>query len=301
VQKAGGFCPFCEGNEDKTPPEIMALRDPDTQPNTAGWRVRVVPNKFPALKVEGQLGKAGYGIYDMMNGIGAHEVIVETPRHCTSMVEFSDENVTDVLTVYRERLLDLKNDKRLVYGLVFKNVGSIAGASLEHTHSQLIAMPIIPNLVTREMRGAREFFNYRGRCLFCAIIQQELATETRITYYDDMFIAFCPFAARFPFETWILPRQHMSHYELTSDAELKALGGFLKTVLTKLEKALDKPPYNLILHTTPLNSGELEEYHWHIEIIPRVTKLAGFEQGSGFYINPIPPETAAEFMRKIEA
>jgi len=299
-QSIGGFCPFCAGNEDKTPPEIAAIRDDGSQPNSPGWRVRVVPNKFPALRIEGDLGKAGYGVYDMMNGIGAHEVIIETPEHHTSMVSLTDEHVADIIWMYRERLADLKNDKRLVYGIIFKNVGRQAGASLEHTHSQLIAMPVIPNLVAREIRGAREFYNYRGRCIYCDIIQQEIATESRVEQEDDMYLSFAPFAARFPFETWVVPKNHFSHFEDITREEVEVLAKHLRLILAKLEKALSNPPYNFVIHTAPLNSGELEEYHWHIEIIPRLTKVAGFEWGTGFYINPIPPESAAEFVRQVE-
>ena len=175
----GRFCPFCEGNEDKTPNEIIAYRRPNTQRNRPGWRVRVVPNKFPALEIEGELNKRGEGIYDMMRGVGAHEVIVESPQHVMSTSELSEEQVREVLWVYRDRLVDLKKDPRLVYGMIFKNVGAAAGASLEHTHSQLIVTPIVPINVWEEMTGSLEFYNYRGRCVYCDMIQQELAMEKR--------------------------------------------------------------------------------------------------------------------------
>jgi UDPglucose--hexose-1-phosphate uridylyltransferase len=292
-----GACPFCEGNEDKTPPEILAYRDRGARPNAPGWRVRVVPNKFPALKIEGGLNKRGDGIYDKMAGVGAHEVIIESPQHHVSMAELSDHNIQEILWVYRDRLVDLKKDNRLVHGMLFKNVGSAAGASLEHTHSQLIVTPIVPISVWEEMTGGLEFYNYRGRCIYCDIIQQELATESRIVLDTEHFTAFCPYASRFPFETWILPKTHSSHYENIPKPGVEDLGVTLKTVLTKLEKALDSPPYNYIIHTAPFDHQELPHYHWHIEIIPRLTKVAGFEWGSGFYINPMPPEDAARFLR----
>jgi UDPglucose--hexose-1-phosphate uridylyltransferase len=295
-----GFCPFCKGNEAKTPPEIMAYREAGSRPNEGGWRVRVVPNKFPALRVEGDLGKVGYGIYDMMNGIGAHEVIIETPEHQTSLAPLSEANIREVLWAYRDRLVDLKKDRRLVYGMVFKNVGSVAGASLEHTHSQLICTPIVPRTVVGEMNGAQEFFRYRGRCLFCDMIQQEVDSAKRVVLDGPQFVSFAPFASRFPFETWILPRQHSSHFENLQRMEVDELARTLKVVLTKLERSLENPPYNYILHTAPFNTADLEHFHWHIEIIPRLTKVAGFEWGTGFYINPVPPEKAAEFMRGVE-
>lgn len=299
-QSKGGFCPFCGGNEDKTPPEIMAQRDPGSRRDGPGWRVRVVPNKFPALRVEGNLNKSGMGMYDVMNGVGAHEVIIETPEHHLSMVALSDATVAEVIWTYHARLVDLKRDTRLAYGLIFKNVGSVAGASLEHTHSQLIATPIVPNLVQRETRGGRDYFAFRGRCLFCDMIQQELSSESRIAHDSENFISFCPFAGRFPFETWILPKRHLSHFETLDRNGVTELAVHLKAVLKKLETALEDPPYNFLIHTAPWNEPEMEEYHWHIEIIPRLTKVAGFEWGTGFYINPIPPEKAAEFMRQVD-
>jgi UDPglucose--hexose-1-phosphate uridylyltransferase len=290
-------CPFCEGNEDQTPPEIIAYRERGSRSNGPGWRVRVIPNKFPALKIEGSLNKRGEGIYDKMAGVGAHEVIVESPQHHLSMASLSEENIREILWVYRDRLVDLKKDNRLLHGLLFKNVGPAAGASLEHTHSQLIVTPTVPISVWEEMTGALEFYNYRGRCIFCDIIQQELATESRIVLDTPHFTAFCPYASRFPFETWIVPKGHSSHYENIPKNALDDLGGTLRQVLTRLEQALDSPPYNYIIHTAPFDHQELPHYHWHIEIIPRLTKVAGFEWGSGFYINPMPPEDAAGFLR----
>src|SRR3990167_9187788 len=265
----GGYCPFCEGNEDKTPQEIMAYRERGTQPNTKGWRVRVVSNKFPALRIEGNLNKRGEGIYDSTNGIGAHEVIIESPKHIISLTELDNKQVEEVLWTYRDRLVDLKKDKRFIYGLLFKNVGTAAGATLEHSHSQLIVTPIVPITVMHEMNGCEEFYKYRGRCLFCDMVQQELSTGTRIVLEDDNL----------------------------QKLEIEELAQVLRTVLLKLEASLEFPPYNYIVHTTPFVFGEIEHYHWHIEIIPRLTRVAGFEWGTGFYINTVTPESAAEFLR----
>jgi UDPglucose--hexose-1-phosphate uridylyltransferase len=300
LQPEGGLCPFCEGQEDKTPPEIIAYRERGARPNKPGWRIRVVPNKFPALRIEGQLNKRGDGIYDQMAGIGAHEVVIESPQHHVSMSTLSEDNIREVLWVYRDRLVDLKKDPRLVHGMLFKNVGAAAGASLEHTHSQLIATPIVPISVWEEMTGSLEFFNYRGRCIYCDMIHQELATESRVVLDTPHFTAFCPYASRFPFETWIAPKAHSSHFENIPKPGVDDLGSVLRQVLNKLELALDRPPYNYIIHTAPFDHQELPHYHWHIEIIPRLTKVAGFEWGSGFYINPVPPEDAAKFLREVD-
>lgn len=297
---AEGLCPFCEGQEDKTPAEIIAYRERHSRSNERGWRVRVVPNKFPALQVEGDINKRGEGMYDKMHGIGAHEVIIECPFHEISIAQLAEENIREVLWVYRDRLVDLKKDQRLLFGMLFKNVGVQAGASLDHSHSQLIVTPIVPVNIWEEMNGAQEFFNYRGRCIYCDMIHQELGTEKRVVLDTPNFVAFCPFASRFPFEVWIVPKHHNSHYENIQRMEIEDLGTVLKTVLLKLEVALDKPPYNYVVHTGPFNAQSLPHYHWHVEIIPRLTRVAGFEWGTGFYINPVPPEQAAQFLQETE-
>lgn len=296
----GVFCPFCEGSEDSTPSEILAYREPGSEPNGVRWRTRVVPNKFPALQVEGDLDKRADGIYDVMNGIGAHEVIIECPHHETNMSRLPVDNVREVLWVYRDRLVDLKKDPRLVHGLIFKNKGAPAGASLEHTHSQLIVTPVVPIWVWEEMTGALEFYNFRGRCIYCDMIQQELATGSRIALDTPNFVVFCPFASRFPFEVWILPKRHSSQFENIQRQGIDELGMVIKTTLSKLEAALDDPPYNYVIHTAPFDSGELPHYHWHMELLPRLTRVAGFEWGSGFYINPVLPEEAAGFLRDVD-
>jgi len=292
-----GACPFCRGNEDMTPPQIFSISDDSSSSNGDDWQVRVVPNKFPALRIEGDLNKRGDGIYDLMNGIGAHEVIIETPRHEKSLGGLSHSEVVKVLIAYRSRLLDLKRDKRFIYGMLFKNVGQPAGASVEHTHSQLIVLPTVPKLVKEEMAGAKIFYDYRGRCLFCDMIRQETEAETRIVQKNEKFIAFNPYASRFPFETWILPVNHESHFENITDDSFDALAEVLLSTVKKLESTLQEPSYNYMLHTTPFDIYHSELYHWHIEIIPRLTRVAGFEWGTDFYINPVPPENAAGFLR----
>lgn len=293
-------CPFCEGHEVHTPNEIMSYRTVGSAANGPGWRVRVVPNKFPALGIEGKLHKRGLGLYDMMSGIGAHEVIIECPQHEMRMSHLPVENIREVLWSYRDRLVDLKNDPRLVYGMLFKNVGAPAGASLEHSHSQLIVTPIVPINVQEEMTGALNFYQYRGRCIYCDLVQEELEQDKRLVLDTPNFLCFAPFASRFPFETWIVPKTHASHYENITKNEIEELGTVLKTILMKQEVALDRPAYNYIIHTSPLDSQPLKHYHWHLEIIPRLTRVAGFEWGTGFYINPVPPEQAAKYLRETE-
>ncbi|MFH1830729.1 MAG: galactose-1-phosphate uridylyltransferase [Pseudomonadota bacterium] len=294
------FCPFCEGNEQSTPSEVLCYRQEGTQPNTRGWTLRAFPNKFPALMIEGEIGRRGDGIYDMMNGIGAHEVIVETPEHATNIVDLPEDRFQDVLWAYRDRIMDLKKDKRFRYILVFKNRGLRAGASLEHTHSQLIALPIVPKAVAEEMYGTKNYYDYKERCLFCDLVSQEIEEQKRVVTENEDFLAICPYAPRFPFETWILPKKHGSHYENATKHEIKNLTALFQRTLKKLNAALKDPPYNFMLHTSPVNESELQHYHWHIEITPRISRVAGFERGSGFYINPTAPEVSAQFLRELE-
>jgi UDPglucose--hexose-1-phosphate uridylyltransferase len=294
----GKFCPFCEGNEDKTPPEILGWRQNGQGPNQKGWTLRVVPNKFPALGIEGELARQGEGLFDKMNGVGAHEVIIETPDHTTTLSQLPEKRVEDVLWAYRDRMLDLKKDRRFRYILIFKNHGEAAGASLEHTHSQLIALPVVPIYVREEVEGAKTYYNFKERCIFCDIIRQEAASGPRVIEETDHFLVLSPYAPRFPFETWILPRQHEASFENSQSHVFENLARVLKRLLQKLDQVLEYPPYNFVLHTSPLNENTQDYYHWHFEIMPKLTKVAGFEWGSGFYINPTPPEEAARFLRE---
>jgi UDPglucose--hexose-1-phosphate uridylyltransferase len=298
--KGGGFCPFCEGNEDKTPPEILAYRKDGRKPNTAGWSLRTVPNKFPALQIEGGLDKRGEGMFDKMNGVGAHEVVIETPEHVNMMSTLSERQIEDVLWAYRDRILDLKKDKRFRYILIFKNQGSAAGASLEHTHSQVIALPIVPKRVAEEIEGAKRYYAYKDRCVYCDIIRQELETNIRVIKENRGFISLAPFTPRFPFETWILPKMHDACFEDALKEEFELLAAILKDTLMRIDITLNNPPYNFLIHNSPLHGNDADYYHWHIEVIPKLTKVAGFEWGTGFYINPTPPEDAAKYMREVE-
>ena len=293
------FDPFVSGNEDKTPHEIAAYRKAGDA-NKPGWRVRVVPNKFPALQVEGGLNKKGDGIYDRMQGLGAHEVIIDTPLPVRSITELPDTSVQEMLWMYRDRLVDLRRDRRLKYGMVFKNVGEAAGATLYHSHSQLIVTPIIPRNVLHKLEACREFYEYRGRCLVCDMVSQELEQKARVVLDSGLFLAFEPYAPRTPFETWIIPKNHESHYEDIAQQAGEELAFILKRSLALIERGLGPVPYNYMLFTSPFDAGALPHFHWHIEIIPRLTKLAGFEWGTGFYINPVPPEDAAEFLRSVK-
>jgi len=262
----------------------------------------MVPNKFPALQIEGALDRRGEGLYDKMNGIGAHEVVIETPQHDRDLADLPVEHLELVLHAYRERMIDLHKDRRFRYVLIFKNHGGPAGATLEHSHTQLIALPIIPKHLQEELEGARRYYELKERCVFCDIVAQETAHDNgrRVVAVTDRFVALAPYAPRFPFETWILPRRHDSSYERIEGAEeMRDLAGLLKDTIQRLNVALERPPFNFVVHTAPVSDGDLEYYHWHLEIMPKLTRVAGFEIGSGFYINPTPPEDAAQYLREL--
>jgi UDPglucose--hexose-1-phosphate uridylyltransferase len=235
-----------------------------------------------------------------MNGIGAHEVFIESPDHDATLSTMPLRAVEELLKAFRDRMLDLRGDRRFQYTLIFKNEGQVAGATLEHSHSQLIALPIVPIQVQEELDGCRKHFELKERCIYCDIIRQEMQTRGRIVAETPLFIALEPFAPRFPFETWVLPKRHLSSYPASTAEDFRDLAGLLQDTLRRLDRALSNPPYNFVLHTSPFRDETNDYYHWHIEIMPKLTNIAGFEWGSGFYINPTPPEEAAAFLRDIK-
>jgi len=305
---AEGECPFCQGSEEHTPPAILTYPNSTHDRNKLDWKVRVIPSIKPMLKIEGDLGRSGLGIYDMMNGIGAHEVVIETPEHINNIADLSIEQIDNVLDVYIHRITDLSRDNRFKYVLVFKNHGWVAGGGrIKHSRSQLVATPATPKRVKEELAGARRYFDYRERCIFCDLIKQELESKDRLIIDIDGFLAIVPFASRFPFEIWVLPKKHACDFIALDGSSRKDLAKILKIVLLKLKIGLGDPPFNYIIHNAPFRRPKVgywktieEDYHWHIEIMPRLTRVAGFEWGTGFYICPLPPEDAAKFLREVK-
>lgn len=314
-------CPFCYGNEDKTPPEVTAIRLNNSQPNTTGWLVRVVPNKFPALSLEefdalqknpqsnsnntennnSKVDKSDRDkLYLSIPAYGAHEVIIESPKHNTTLSSHSKTQLTMIWETIRNRYVEHKSNSNLKYVQVFKNHGHVAGASLMHTHFQVISTPNVPSTVAAELAYSLEYFIDTGKCIHCQIIHNELERSLRIIHETKDFVAFCPFASRFPFEISIMPKKHSSSFTNLSNTEIDDLSSLTKTVFTRLDNALTDPPFNLVIHSTPQNLKAEEYYHWHIEIVPRLTKIAGFEFGTGYYINPTTPENAAKFLNHKE-
>lgn len=301
-------CPLCPNNEDRTPPEVFAIRLDGSKPNTPGWLVRVVPNKFPALKLDGELNRRGIGLFDMMNGIGAHEVVIETPDHSADWDTMPVEQLHRVFLAYQARLKALSEDPRFRYLLVFRNYGVQAGASLSHPHSQIIALPIVPQLPKEKLIAARQYFLDKERCLFCDLIFQEQELQKRIVFENKNIIVLSPFAARFPYELHFFPKQHSYDFAQASDDVLKDLAEAMKQILVALKRLIGQHAYNLVLQNAPNPVprpgrpdywGTLPyDYHWHWEFLPRLTRVAGFEWGTGFYINPVSPEAAAEVLRE---
>jgi UDPglucose--hexose-1-phosphate uridylyltransferase len=267
--------------------------------NQPGWSLRVVPSKFAVLKVEGTLDREGDGILDSMSGVGAHEVLIETPAHALSLTDLTEQSIERVFTALRERFRDLRNDHRLRYVHAFRNFGVAAGARVEHAHSQLIALPLVPLRVRDEIETARAHYDAKERCLYCDLIRQEIRCGSRLVLETDRFAVIEPYASRYPFETWILPKQHRSHYEDVEVDHLANLAWVLKSTLLRLEKALERPAYNMVIHTAPAQEFANPFYHWHIELLPKVTRVSGFDLGTGYYVNPTPPEEAAQFLREI--
>jgi len=297
-----------------TPPEVLALgRDADC-PNDKGWSVRVVPNKFPALTLDSPdaggraASERGSGdgphdpgeLFQRLPAIGVHEVLIESPNHDSTFGTHSQSQMEDILEALVARARALSRDRRLSYLQIFKNWGRVAGASLEHTHCQLIATPIVPAVIEEELATAREHYDRTGECLYCAIVKAEAAEGVRVVERSDRFLVFCPYAARFPFETWIVPLAHSARFEDIEVAELADLARTLRCTIRRFELGFETFPYNLIWHTSPWTGDFGAYYHWHLELVPRLATLAGFELGTGYYINPTAPEDAAMSLRECD-
>ena len=287
-------CPFCPGNESQAPPAVMA------HPSEQNWRVRVVPNKFAALAREGAPVRCIERWRRRMNGVGIHDVVVETRDHSLTTALLPVDNLADVLRCYRSRYVDMSADPRMTHVTIFKNHGENAGTSLEHPHSQIIATPVISSQVRYRLHEALRHHDEYGECMFCVAIQDELKDQERIVVESQHFVALEPFASATPFATYIYPRRHMASFGAIQDGEIGDLAKVLKTVLAKLYVGLDNPDFNYTIRSAPHENAGVMYYHWYLSIIPRLTRVAGFELGSGMFINTVLPEAAAEFLRNVE-
>jgi UDPglucose--hexose-1-phosphate uridylyltransferase len=292
-------CPFCPGNEHMTPPELLAYRRKGTERNGPGWWVRVIPNKFAALSYEGTLEHKEVGIYDVMPGVGAHEVVVEMPEHDKQLFQADKKQIEEVIWAYRDRYMALREDPRIKYILIFKNYGVTAGSSIAHSHSQIVGTPVIPQKIMSKIRGVDQYREYVEKCVYCDVIDWELQDGERVVSENESFVTIAPFASRSPFHLLILPKEHCSCFARMDRITIADFASILKDTLVRLDKCLNNPPYNYTLITAPVESDQLENFHWHLEIIPRLTTPAGFEIGTSIYINVTPPEEAARYLREI--
>jgi len=290
-------CPFCPGNEGKTPPELLAYREAGTAPNSPGWQVRVIPNRFAALHPEGEVQVRDPHWFTTVTGVGAHEVIVESPLHSASPATMSTEQVTQVLSAAAERFEALTQDRRLNYIAFFRNNGLAGGSSLTHPHIQIIATPVAPTNIRAEIEEARRHHDDRLHCVYCETIDNEREAGRRVLFETDAYFVYEPFASRWPFETWIVPKQHEPTLKPEGVPQLALLADALRRTLRALYDGLGNPAYNLVLHEAPLRDSCEDYYHWHLEILPRLATAAGFELGTGIWINSVLPEDAAPYLR----
>jgi UDPglucose--hexose-1-phosphate uridylyltransferase len=289
-------CPFCPGNESMSPPEILSIEDP----GTGCWRVRVFANKYPALSPVGSTKRREEdGFFRSMDGIGMHEIIVETPRHDERLARMDAGDIKLVLRAYRERYNALRTAESVRAIIIFKNHGPSAGTSLIHSHSQLVATPVIPRTMRIRRSVAADYFDSTGRCLYTDLVEHERDAGTRILYETNRFVVFHPFASTRPFETWIVPKSRQASFGSITDQDLAQLAGMLQTTLGALDGGLNNPDYNYILHSAPIGEEDVKYFLWHLRIIPRTTTMAGFEIGSGMCINPAMPEDTAQFIREL--
>lgn len=293
-------CVFCYGNEHATPAEVYCFRERPNSDNNSGWTLRIVTNKFSALNLDGNFAVDNNNLLKTTGyARGKAEVVIESPHHSLNTALFPEMQITLMLRSYKERYIELSKDKEIQYISIFKNNGSHAGATIAHPHSQIIATPVIPPVVLNELNGAKQYYQEHNRCVYCDMIEMELKDQSRIIYENDDFISFAPYASRTPFETWVAPKFHSSNYEQLTDSQLKSLTDIWKTVLFKIYKGLDNPPYNYYIHTSPTRENTQSYYHWHMELVPKMTMMAGFEMGTGMFINISIPEECAEYLRSV--
>ncbi len=292
-------CPFCPGNEAMTPPEEIAYRYAGTEPDTEGWWVRVIPNLFAALEPNGHSGRTQEnGFFRKMDGVGKHEVVIESPLHNATIGTMDVKQIEEILLIYRNRFNELSQDSRFQFVKIFRNHGKAAGRSLVHPHSQLIATPIVPLHIRHRLEEAMRYYDDNGECVFCRMMEEEAGCEKRVVLETEEFLAFEPFASSTPFETWIMPKKHAATYGNISVDDAKNLANVLSRIMKRLHDGLNDPDYNYMIHTAPFKNADENWYHWFIRIAPRLNMIAGFELGSRVFINTTPPEVAADFLRQ---
>lgn len=294
AEKVQGFCPFCEGNEGFTPPEIMVNRKPGTEENAPGWTIRTIPNKYTAFSLLTEFATESKGVYSYMTGFGAHEVVIETPEHDVELHQQPAEKIAEVIEMLKRRHLDLAQNEKIKYIQTYKNKGLFAGASLGHSHMQIVALPYVPD----ELKGLRAYKQTTGNCLICDILKQDTQDPARLVLESENFVVICPYASRFAYETWIVPKKHARNFGDVPAEHIPELAGIMRKVLVSMVDILNDPSYNLVINTSPVNVEDVTETHWFIEIFPRLIVQAGLEIATGYYMNLISPEWAAETLKE---
>jgi UDPglucose--hexose-1-phosphate uridylyltransferase len=290
LQESEGPCPFCPGNERLTPTGTFSVNREQGE-----WSVRVIPNKFPFFHIEGDFDRRPEGMYDLMEAIGAHEIVIEAPDHSQTLAGLETHQIEKILLAYRERLLDLERDHRFQQFLIIKNY---PGVFNRHPHSHLMALPVIPKRIDEEIWGTLDYFKRKERCIYCDIIKEEISLGKRVVLETSHFLVFSPFASRFPFETWIIPKVHASDFHTIDQEGMTDLSRAIQSLFRRFDRLLSDPPYSLVFHTSPVQERlHRPEYHWHIETRLRIGLREGFEWGTGFFVNPTPPEQAANLLR----
>lgn len=298
---AAAQCPFCPGHEAMTPPEVMAYRTAGTKPNAPGWQIRVVPNLYPAFgPSDEQPVRSHVGPYLTMTGVGVHEVLISGPGHEEDLAQLDQEQIERVVKAYIDRFRAHENNPTIQYLLIIHNHGKEAGASLEHPHSQLFGIPLVPRDVEKELAGVRRYRSETGRCVYCDIVATETTTRERVILENASFVVFAPFASRTPFEAQILAKWHAPRFAEMTDQQQRDFAEAIHGLTARIRKGLDDPPFNFFIHTLPCHRGGNADYHWHLEMLVKLTIAAGFELGSGIMINVVTPEAAAEFLRGVE-
>lgn len=289
-------CPFCPGHERMTPLEVLAIRPSDGEPNTPGWQVRVFPNKYPAFETGEDQGPCGE-MFPRRPADGSHEVIVHSPDHYAGLATMPAEEVELVLRVYRHRYKVNCEDPHVKYVHIIVNHGRESGASLEHSHSQLFGVPLVPPLVAEELEGAARYAEAGGECIFCRIISDELSARERVVARNHEFVALAPFASKLPFEVWILPRRHSESFDTIDEGQLGEFAEILRDVLGRYLDKFDNPPFNYYIHTAPCDGEGYPYFHWHLEVVPKLTTPGAFELGTSMMINITAPESSASFLK----
>lgn len=287
-------CPFCPGNEMHTPSEVYRIRD------ERGWRVRVIPNKYAVLSSEVEKIRKEEGLKKSITGAGIHEIIIESPMHNLTTATMPINHLKDILQTYKERFLEFYSNKKVEHVIIFKNQGLASGTTIQHPHSQIVGLPIVPLQIRQRTAKAMSFFDETGECIFCKTLNEELSSCVRIICNTEHFVSFIPYASLSPFHIWIFPKRHSGSFSTIKENELWDLAFNLKNTMEKLYYGLENPDFNYVIRSGKPAEQDLEYIHWYISIVPRVAQASGFELGSGMYINPLMPEIAAEFLRNIK-